>query len=177
MSGLIRFLIIAVTLCSCSGEYHLRKAYQKGALEQSVVDTMVVIDTVFTIDTAFIYEVSPDSVTYIDTVYCDSNNLPQLKGAVRTSGRLSVDVSIKDGVLVANARTEALRDSINVLIEKNVQLEKRIEYNKVSSKLTAQMKRDNDIREEEAKASKLWAFVAMVALAFAILIYFVNKFT
>lgn len=139
------FVLILIVLCGCSGEYHLRKAYKKGALSDEVVyDTLesfvVKHDTVYDF-----LEIPYEKVVVKDSIWCDSNNLPVSKGVKMNDGRVSVVSSIDNGLYSIEASCDSIREKYAKAIRTNEYKTQQIKrINKVNSRIIDSLRDKQD---------------------------------
>jgi len=119
MKTKLLFLIIAITMTSCSGEF-LQKYHCKRCLITTTTittvhttDTIIITETLK--DTTIIVYLPADSVITVLKVECDSMGLAQMKEIVIRSNRILARLKIENGVLTQNIST--IMDSLEVVIQ------------------------------------------------------------
>lgn len=153
----MRYLIpILIILSSCSGEYHLRKAYKKGALNDSTY-TEVVYDTV-TVKLDTIIPIFYDStvLNITDTVICVDGNPVLISKGKSDSERARINTTLEGGILTTSITCKAIEDSLRVSLKKNVAFETAITHaRQVNSKLVGELEESNRIKGRYAIAAIL----------------------
>lgn len=172
---LLFVVAVAVTLCSgCSGSYHLRKAYEKGALKDDST-TQVSSDTVIKKMTGYeVIEIPYEKVVTKDSIYCDSNNLPVLvKGYVRGDSLINVKRELRGNILTITAERDSLKRRIEYQYDKIMMVTTQVtNLKKVNSDLKEELKKAN----EEARLTwyeegLMWiggAFLVLLAVALGV---------
>lgn len=140
-------VIVVLILTSCSGEYHLRKAYKKGMI---VNDTLTTIktDTVVEYDTLFDFiEIPYEKLVVRDSIWCDSTNTPQSKlGKTKTKGdRLSITAELGiNGIYTLKAEC----DSLEVMYERQIS-KTSVVTNKLTNQIEVNQKLAEKLRDKE----------------------------
>lgn len=107
----------------CSGEYHVRRAYAKGALIDSTrTDTVTTSDTITLLDTIR-FVTPPDTLTRTDTIECDSAGNATIR---RGAGSENVTNTILNNLLTTTAVTDSLEHELEVERQRVVNLEQQI---------------------------------------------------
>lgn len=162
-------IIICGGLCgiftSCSGEYHLRKAYEKGALHNDTIYQNT-SDTVYRFDTGFKFIEIPREVTVVkDSIYCDSNNLPvlvrQIAGKDSTQN-IQVIRELNGNILKITAEREEQQLKIKQLTK---QLTVITNQNKQLTKVNSRLKERLD--------AKGYSFTEAIGVGILIILAFV----
>jgi len=140
---LARVLVI-VFLTSCSGEYHLRQAYKKGMIVNDT-NTITNTDTLIQVDTVFDFlEIPYEKIVVKDSIWCDSNNLPQSKlGKIQRKGnRASITAELDtNGIYTLKAECDSLEVAYESQISKtSVVTNKLTNQIKINEKLAQKLK-------------------------------------
>ena len=107
----IVLIISLLLLTGCSGEYHKRLAYRKGALTDSTrTDTVTTSDTITSIDTIRV-AIPPDTLTRTDTIECDSAGKASIR---RGGGSDNISFTLLDNLLTTTAVTDSLEHELEV---------------------------------------------------------------
>jgi hypothetical protein len=166
---IIRLFILLIALSGCSGAWHLKKAYKKGALNAITRTDTVYRDTTIVFDTvAEVYLPADTSYTF-DTIICDTLNRPVLiRGTQMNGDRSSVSIALNDGVLSGIAICDMYRDSLHIQIEKNLQL---------TTQINAYTELNSDLKEQLEKATRrttpgwiIWAGIIAICITITVFI-------
>ena len=156
-------LLILLALTGCSGEYHLRKAYAKGALNDSTY-TETVYDTI-TVELDTIIPIFYDStiLNVTDTVICVDGNPVLISKGKSESERTRESTTLEGGLLTTSITCKAIEDSLRVSLKKNGAFETAITHaRQVNSKLVGELEESNRIKGRYAIAAIL------IAIAFVL---------
>jgi hypothetical protein len=172
---LLLVIAVAITLCSgCSGEYHLRKAYEKGALKEDST-TQVSSDTIIKKMTGYeVIEIPYEKVITKDSIYCDSNNLPVLvKGYVKGDSLTKIKRQLRGNILTITAERDSLKRRIEYQYDKIMMVTTQVtNLKQINSELTEELRKAN----EEARLTwyeegLMWiggAFLVLLAVALGV---------
>ena len=150
------FVLIVVLLTSCSGEYHLRQAFKKGALTEDVVmDTITEVVTKH--DTVYDFiEIPYETLVVKDSIWCDSNNLPQSLGANIKEGRIGVEAELLDNIYTVTANCDSLREKYQKIVRVN---------SYISNKIKKERKFSDSLKQQLAeKEDYFWHFIGAVLI-------------
>lgn len=140
-------VMVVLALTSCSGEYHLRKAYKKGMIVNDT-NTTVKTDTVVEYDTLFDFvEIPYEKLVVRDSIWCDSNNTPQSKlGKSESKGdRLSITAELDtNGIYTLKAEC----DSLEVMYERQIS-KTSVVTNKLTNQIEVNQKLAEKLRDKE----------------------------
>ena len=156
---IIGFAFIFVVSVGCSGKYHLKKAYSKGALQDSVYTEVVYDTTTVGLDTLIPIFYDSTILNITDTIICDSLNRPVLisGGGNVDSERVSASVTLQDGVLTSQFICKSIQDSLHVALQKNVRYATQITHTQeLNSSLIEQLEESNKIKGKWALSAILF---------------------
>ena len=151
-------LILIVSLYSCSGEYHLRKAYQKGALTDEITHDTIYDTITVRLDTIIPIYYDSTVLNVKDTIICVDGHPVLIPGERDDdSERVSVTTTLEKGILSTTAKCEAIQDSLEVSMKKNLYYATEVKnIREVNSELTEQLERANDLKAR-------WTIVGVLA--------------
>lgn len=168
-------IAVTVTLCSgCSGEYHLRKAYEKGALKDDST-TQVSSDTVIKRVTGYeVIEIPYEKVVTKDSIYCDSNNLPVLvEGYVKGDSVINIKRELRGNILTITAERDSLKRRIEYQYDKIMMVTTQVtNLRQINSELKEELKKANEeARLNWYEEALMWiggAFLVLLAVAIGV---------